>query len=75
MKITGFEQVRRDWSPIAKKTQKKVLGKVLQDRIDEAAEEVKTTIEALNSGNVDVEDLKIYTTLTKPPKNRKEYLE
>ena len=67
LKITGFEQVRRDWSPIAKKTQKKVLGKVLQDRIDEAAEEVKTTIEALNSGNVDVEDLKIYTTLTKPP--------
>ncbi|EHK01018.1 hypothetical protein HRED_10102 [Candidatus Haloredivivus sp. G17] len=39
----------------------------MQDRIDEAAEEVKTTIEALNSGNVDVEDLKIYTTLTKPP--------
>ena len=67
LKITGFEQVRRDWSPIAKKTQKKVLRKVLEDRIDEAAEEVKTTIEALNSGNVDVEDLKIYTTLTKPP--------
>ena len=67
LKITGFEQVRRDWSPIAKKTQKKVLRKVLEDRIDEAAEEVKTTIEALNSGNIDVEDLKIYTTLTKPP--------
>ena len=67
LKITGFEQVRRDWSPIAKKTQKKVLRKVLEDKTDEAAEEVKDTIEALNSGNIDVEDLKIYTTLTKPP--------
>ncbi|EHK01623.1 DNA polymerase Pol2 [Candidatus Haloredivivus sp. G17] len=27
LKITGFEQVRRDWSPIAKKTQKKSIGK------------------------------------------------
>lgn len=67
MKITGFEQVRRDWSPIAKDTQKKVLRKVLEDNVDEAVDIVKETIEALKNGEVDVEDLKIYTTLTKPP--------
>jgi DNA polymerase I len=67
MKITGFEQVRRDWSPIAKKTQKKVLRKVLEDDVGEAAEIVKETIQKLKDGEIPVEDLKIYTTLTKPP--------
>jgi len=67
MKITGFEQVRRDWSPIAKDTQEKVLRKVLENKVDEAAEEVKETIEALKSREIDVDRLKIYTTLTKPP--------
>ena len=67
LKITGFEQVMRDWSPIAKKTQKKVLEKVLKDEIEGAAKIVKETIEELNSGNIPVEELKIYTTLTKPP--------
>ena len=67
MKITGFEQVRRDWSPIAKNTQKKVLRKVLEDDVGEAAEIVKETIQKLKEGEVPVEDLKIYTTLTKPP--------
>ncbi|MFP4229836.1 MAG: DNA-directed DNA polymerase [Candidatus Nanohaloarchaea archaeon] len=67
LKITGFEQVRRDWSPVAKQTQKKVLRKVLEDEVEEAAEEVKSTIEALQNGEIDVEDLRIYTTLTKPP--------
>jgi DNA polymerase elongation subunit (family B) len=67
LKITGFEQVRRDWSPIAKRTQKNVLRKVLEDDVDGAVEEVKETIQRLKSGEVDVEDLKIYTTLTKEP--------
>jgi DNA polymerase elongation subunit (family B) len=67
MKITGFEQVRRDWSPIAKKTQKRVLRKVLEDEVEEAAEIVKDTIQSLKDGESPVEDLKIYTTLTKPP--------
>ena len=67
LKITGFEQVRRDWSPVAKDTQEKVLRKVLQDDVEGAVEEVKETIQALKDGDVDVEDLKIYTTLTKPP--------
>lgn len=67
MKITGFEQVRRDWSPIAKNTQEKVLRKVLEDDVDSAVEIVEDTIEALRSGEIDVDELKIYTTLTKPP--------
>ncbi len=67
MKITGFEQVRRDWSPIAKETQKKVLRKVLQNEIDEAAEIVKDTIQNLKGQEVPVEKLRIFTTLTKPP--------
>ncbi|MFB6242231.1 MAG: DNA-directed DNA polymerase [Candidatus Nanosalina sp.] len=67
MKITGFEQVRRDWSPVAKQTQKKVLRKVLQHEVDEAAEIVKETIKEMKEGEIPVEDLRIYTTLTKPP--------
>ena len=67
MKITGFEQVRRDWSPVAKKTQKEVLKKVLNEKPDEAAGHVKQVVEMLREGEVDVEDLRIYTTLTKPP--------
>ncbi len=69
MKITGFEQVRRDWSPVAKKTQKKVLRKVLENDVDGAVEEAKKTVEDLREGKIPVEDLKIYTTLTKKPEN------
>lgn len=67
MKITGFEQVRRDWSPIAKQTQKEVLRKVLEDDPEGAYEVAKEKIEALKSGEIPIEELKIYTTLTKPP--------
>lgn len=67
MKITGFEQVRRDWSPIAKETQKKVLQKVLENDIDEAAEVAKEVIQKIKDGEIPVEKLKIYTTLTKEP--------
>jgi len=67
MKITGFEQVRRDWSPIAKETQKKVLNKVLDKDIEKAAELVKDVIGRLKNGRVPPEELRIYTTLTKPP--------
>ncbi|MFB6292258.1 MAG: DNA-directed DNA polymerase [Candidatus Nanohaloarchaea archaeon] len=69
LKITGFEQVRRDWSPIAKETQKEVLRKVLQDEIEEAAELVKDTVQDLKDGKIPVEKLRIYTSLTKKPEN------
>lgn len=69
MKITGFEQVRRDWSPIAKKTQKEVLRQVLENNVDGAVETAKQVIEELREGEVPVEDLRIYTTLNKKPEN------
>lgn len=67
LKITGFEQVRRDWCPLAKQTQKKVLRKVLEDNVEDAVEEVIETVETLREGDVPTEQLRIYTTLTKPP--------
>ncbi len=67
MKITGFENVRRDWSPIAKETQEKILEQVLHDRVEEAFTTVKDTVERLKSGEVDLKKLRIYTTLTKEP--------
>lgn len=69
MKITGFEHVRRDWSPIAKQTQKKVLRKVLENDVEGAVEIAKDTVEQLRQGDIPVEDLRIYTTLNKKPEN------
>jgi len=69
MKITGFEYVRRDWSPIAKEIQKDVLGKVLEGEPEAAAELVKNTVKKLKEGEIPVERLKIHTTLTKKPEN------
>ena len=68
-KITGFEYVRRDWSPIAKETQKKILDKVLDKEVEEAYQITKDTIEELKKGEVPIKKLSIYTTLTKKPEN------
>jgi len=67
LKITGFEQVRRDWCPLAKQAQKEVLRKVLQNHINSAVETVVDTVERLKEGEINAEQLRIYTTLTKPP--------
>ena len=69
VKITGFEYVRRDWSSIAKETQKKVIYRVLDRDIEDAYQVVKDTIERLENHEVPIEDLRIYTTLTKKPEN------
>lgn len=69
MKITGFEQVRRDWAPIAKKTQERVLRKVLEKDVEGAVEIAKDTIIRLKEGEVPVDELRIYTTLNKKPEN------
>ena len=65
--IRGFERVRRDWSKLARKTQEIVLRLVLENKVNEAINYVKKTIEDLRSGKVSKEDLCIYTTLTKSP--------
>ncbi|MFH0817151.1 MAG: DNA polymerase domain-containing protein, partial [Candidatus Micrarchaeota archaeon] len=66
IKIRGFELVRRDWSPIAKKTQLKVLEAILKDGSKEKAVSiVKETIEALRAGSVPLQDLVITNQIKK----------
>lgn len=66
IKIRGFELVRRDWSKIARETQKHVLEAILVDGSKEKALRiVKDVVEKLNKGEVKKEDLIIYTQLRK----------
>ena len=65
--IKGFEAVRRAWSTIAKETQEMVLMSILRDKSPKKAEEiVKSAIESIKSGDVDMEDLVIRNQITKP---------
>ncbi|MFH1445733.1 MAG: DNA-directed DNA polymerase [Nanoarchaeota archaeon] len=67
MTIRGFERVRRDWSKIAKDTQEKVLLAVLRDRsIQNAIIIVRKKINIIQKGKAKMDDLVIYTQLTKP---------
>jgi DNA polymerase elongation subunit (family B) len=67
MTIRGFEKVRRDWSPIAKETQEGVLKAILQERSPEKAVEiVRNNIERIRKGSVEMEELVIYSQITKP---------
>ena len=71
--VKGLELVRRDWAPVAKKTQHDVLEAILKDASPNKAKKiVKDVIERLNSGSVDVSDLIIHTKLTKKPENYKQ---
>ncbi len=66
IKVRGFEVVRRDWSTIAKNTQKKVIETILREGSKEKAISiVREVVDNLNSGNVDIKDLVIYTQLKK----------
>jgi len=65
--IRGMETRRRDWAEIAKKTQERVLEAVLkQNSKRKAIKIINETIKNLKEGNVDIDDLIIYTQLTKP---------
>jgi DNA polymerase elongation subunit (family B) len=65
--IKGFEKVRRDWSVIAKDTQESVLRFVLKDKSPGmAAEAVRKSISRLEKGQAKMEELVIYTKLTRP---------
>jgi DNA polymerase I len=69
IKIRGFELVRRDWSAIAKATQRRVLEAILKHGSKEkAVKEVKDVIERLKGGKVPLEDLTIYTQMRKDPR-------
>ncbi|MCX6777869.1 MAG: DNA-directed DNA polymerase [Candidatus Micrarchaeota archaeon] len=66
IKIRGFELVRRDWSDIAKKTQRSVLEAILKDGSKEKAVRiVKETVDRLRAGEVPLEELVIHTQLKK----------
>lgn len=68
-KIRGFELVRRDWSKIAKDTQRMVLEAILKDGSKEKAVAiVREVVEKLRSGKVSKEELTIYTQLNKDPR-------
>jgi DNA polymerase elongation subunit (family B) len=65
--IRGFEKVRRDWSPIAKDTQEGVLRAILKARSPEKAIElVRKNIERIEKGEVDMDELVIYSQITRP---------
>jgi DNA polymerase elongation subunit (family B) len=67
MTIRGFEKVRRDWSPIAKDTQEAVLRAILKDRSPEKALEIaRKNIERVRNGEVEMDDLVIYSQITRP---------
>ncbi len=66
IKIRGFELVRRDWSVVARDTQRRVLEAILKDGSkDKAIAIVRETVEKLRSGKMDLEKLAIQTQLTK----------
>lgn len=66
IKIRGFELVRRDWSRIARDTQKKVLEIILKEGEEgKAINVVKKAVERLRKGEVPLEDLTIRTQLRK----------
>ncbi len=66
IKIRGFELVRRDWSKIAKETQRAVLEAILIDGSKEKAVKiVRATIENLQAGKVPLEMLSISTQINK----------
>ncbi len=64
--VKGLEFVRRDWAPIAKETQRKVLETLLlEGNIDKAIKIVREIINKLKNRSVKIEDLIIHTQLTK----------
>jgi DNA polymerase, archaea type len=66
--VKGLELVRRDWAPVAKKTQEKVMMAILKDGSpDKAAEIIREVIEKIKTGKIPLKDLVIHTQLTKNP--------
>ncbi len=66
IKIRGFELVRRDWSRIARDTQRKVLEVILKEgSAEKAAAIVRDVITSLRSGTVPLTELTINTQIRK----------
>ncbi len=70
IKIRGFELVRRDWSKVAKETQRQVIQILLgEGNVEKARNVVRDMVDLLKSGKVPLEDLAIYTQLKKKAKS------
>lgn len=66
IKITGFETVRRNWSLIAKETQKKVINILLKDNdVKKALMYIRKIMKDLKKHKVEVDKLLIRTQLKK----------
>lgn len=65
MKITGFEVIRKNSSPIAREVQEKVLRDILENRTEEAIRYVKEIVKDLQDGKVPLRMLTIKTQITK----------
>ncbi|MFH0961176.1 MAG: DNA-directed DNA polymerase [archaeon] len=66
--IKGLERIRRDWAGIARKTQEEVLLAILRDGSPEKAREmISAAVSALKNRTVSIDDITIYTQLTKKP--------
>ncbi|MBU0662826.1 MAG: DNA-directed DNA polymerase [Candidatus Diapherotrites archaeon] len=69
IKIVGFEYVRRDWSRVAKETQREILSIVLREGdVKKATEVLRKIIAELKSGKTPKRDLIIMTQIKKPLK-------
>lgn len=67
LKIRGFETVRRDWCPLSRELQSKVLELILKSGNErEALELVKKTIKDLKERRIDRSQIMIHTQLKKP---------
>ncbi|MEE8402056.1 MAG: DNA-directed DNA polymerase [Candidatus Hydrothermarchaeaceae archaeon] len=64
--IKGLEFVRRDWTPLARTTQKEVLEILLKEASPEKAYEVvRKVIDNVKERKVSIDDVTLYTQLTK----------
>ena len=63
--IKGFEKVRKDWSILAKNTQEKVLGLILNNKTEEAKKYVQNVVYMLKNKNIDISELVINTSIRK----------
>jgi DNA polymerase, archaea type len=64
--IKGFENVRRDWSNLAKDTQYEILKLVLHQKKQKAIDYSKQIIQKLMSNQIPLTELVIYTKITRP---------
>jgi len=67
LKIRGFETVRRDWCPLARETQNKIIKLVLEEGNEKRAlVYLKEVIKKIKQRKIDKEELIIKTMLQKP---------